>query len=251
MTKLGPIEGTTPHEEKSVVDLGVNFDRVWNGIASGMWATEPGPLERLASRLLRSPALARALVATPSLFVAWLLASIVIFAIGAYMTQSTNQPIVPLLAPAIAGIGVAFAYGTAADPAWELTRSMAVPERLLLLIRVVAVFVTNSVIGLVATLLTDRTADVTFLWLLPMTTVALVGLAVAIVSNSPTIGSIAALGVWFAFLSRTFVETRALAEAITADRIAAATPVYTFLAAASVIAIWISLTDNWKAGFFK
>ena len=246
-----PPDSGRPIEEKSVVDLGVNFDRVWNGIASGLWATEPGPLERGASRLLRSPALARALVATPSLFLAWLLASVVIFAIGAYMTESTNQPVVPLLAPAIAGIGVAFAYGTAADPAWELTRSMAVPERLLLLIRVVAVFATNLLIGLVATLLTDRTADLTFLWLLPMTTVALVGLAVAIIANSPTVGSITALAVWFAFLSRTWVETRALAEAISADRIAAATPVYAFLAAASVVAIWISLTDNWKAGFFK
>ena len=234
-----------------MVDTGVNFDRVWNGISAGIWATERSSLERLASRLLRSPALARALVATPSLFVAWLLASVVIFVVGGIMTQAVNQPIVPLLAPAVAGIGVAFAYGSAADPAWEISRSLAVPERLLLLLRVVVVFVTNSVIGLIATLLTDRTTDLTFFWLLPMTTVALVGLAVAIVANSPTMGSIAALGVWLAFLASTRLDSRPVADVVASSRIESAAPLYVVMASASAIAIWMATTEIWKKGISR
>jgi hypothetical protein len=44
------------------VDLG----RVWLGVAAQVWRREPGWLERLAGRLLRSPSLARALLTTPS-----------------------------------------------------------------------------------------------------------------------------------------------------------------------------------------
>jgi hypothetical protein len=250
MTGKIPDIGVNMNEEDALRVSGVRFDRVWNGVAAGLWSTEANGLERTASRLLRSPALARALIATPSLFVAWLLASIVIFTVGAFMTVSVDQPIVPLLAPAIAGVGVSLAYGPAADPAWDITRTMAVPERMLLL-RVVAVFITNTMIGFAATVVTDRTADVTFSWLLPMTSIALVGLAVAVASNSGTIGGVSALVVWFGFTMATFVDTRHMSDVISSDRIAASSPIYLVLMLASVGVVWISTTDSWKRGFLR
>ena len=70
--------------------------------------------------MLRSPGLARALVTTPSLVLSWILASVVVLAAGVIATASTDTPWVALLAPALAGIGIAYAYGPGIDPAFEL-----------------------------------------------------------------------------------------------------------------------------------
>ena len=55
-----------------------------------------------------------------------------------------------LLAPAVAAAGIAYAYGPGIDPAWELSWSMAVSDRMVLLVRAVAVFGLNAVLGLAA-----------------------------------------------------------------------------------------------------
>ncbi|MEJ7839693.1 MAG: hypothetical protein WKF81_12825, partial [Thermomicrobiales bacterium] len=141
MTDIHQTNDSRSGKEPEMVATGVNFDRVWFSISAELWASEPRAIERLATRLLRSHALAKVLVATPSLFMAWLLASGVIFLIGAVMTRSTGQPLIPVLAPAVAGIGVSLAYGSAADPAWDITRTVAVPSRLMLFLRVVVVFI--------------------------------------------------------------------------------------------------------------
>ncbi len=64
----------------------VDLDRVWLGVAAMVWRRQPGPLERLAGKLLRSPGLARALLTTPSLLLPWLIASAVVLAAGAAAT---------------------------------------------------------------------------------------------------------------------------------------------------------------------
>jgi hypothetical protein len=127
-------------------DLG----RVWLGVAAQVWRRHPGPVERAAGRLLRSPGLARALVTTPSLLAGWLIATVVVLIAGAFATLGTGTPYVPLLAPAVAGAGIAYAYGPGIDPAWELSRSMAVSDRMVLLVRAVAVFALNAALGLAA-----------------------------------------------------------------------------------------------------
>src|SRR6266480_327937 len=113
------------------VDLG----RVWISVAAQVWRRQPGWLERTASRLLRSPGLARALLTTPSLLLPWLLTSIVVLAAGAATTTDSGQPLVALLAPAVAAAAIAYCYGPGIDPAWELSCSMAVSDRMVLLVR--------------------------------------------------------------------------------------------------------------------
>ena len=49
-----------------------------------------------------------------------------------------------LLAPAIAGAGIAYAYGPGVDPAYELSMSMAVSDRMVLLARVLAIFAIDT-----------------------------------------------------------------------------------------------------------
>ena len=43
----------------------VDLSRVWTGVAAEVWRRRPGPAERLAAWLLRSPGLARALATSP------------------------------------------------------------------------------------------------------------------------------------------------------------------------------------------
>ena len=174
----------------------VNLDRVWLGVAAQVWRRQPGPVERLAGRLLRSPGLARALVTTPSLLLGWVLASVAVRAVGAAATLTTGTPYVAFFAPAVAGIAIAFAYGPAIDPAWELAQSMAVSDRMVLLVRALAVFGLNAVLGLAASALSGTAAAVTFGWLVPMTAVCALALAAATVTRSAVAGVIAGLAAW-------------------------------------------------------
>src|SRR5580692_12076620 len=106
----------------------VDLDRVWIGVAAQVWRRRPGPVERLATRLLRSPGLARALLTTPSLLLPWLISTVVVFGVGATINLAGGEPLVWLLAPGLAAIGIAYAYGPGIDPAWELASSMPVSE---------------------------------------------------------------------------------------------------------------------------
>jgi hypothetical protein len=115
---------TGRHDDAGPPD--VDLDRVWLGVAAQVWRRRPGPVERAAGRLLRSPGLARALVTTPSLLLGWVIATTVVLIAGAGFTLSTGRPWVALLAPAVAASGIAYAYGPGIDPAWELSQSMAV-----------------------------------------------------------------------------------------------------------------------------
>ena len=108
------------------VDLG----RVWISVAAQVWRRQPGWLERTAGRLLRSPGLARALLTTPSLLLPWLLTSVAVLAAGAAATTDSGQPLVALLAPAVAAAAIAYCYGPGIDPAWELSCSMAISDRM-------------------------------------------------------------------------------------------------------------------------
>ena len=174
------------------VDLG----RVWLGVAAQVWRRDPGAVERLLRRLLRSPGLARALLATPSLLLPWLLASVAVLGVGAVVTSGTGQPVVALLAPAVAGAGVAFAYGPGMDPAWELASSMAVSDRMVLLVRVLTVFGVNAVLCSAASAVSSTAGGIALGWLLPMTAVSAFALAGASVTRSANLGAALGLTGW-------------------------------------------------------
>jgi len=174
----------------------VDLSRVWTGVAAEVWRRRPGPAERLAAWLLRSPGLARALVTTPSLLLGWVIATLVVLAAGAAATLGTGTPYVALFAPALAGAGIAYAYGPGIDPAWELAQSMTVSDRMVLLVRALAVFGLNAAVGLAASAASGAAAAVTFGWLVPMTAVCALALAAATVSRSANVGVAAGMSGW-------------------------------------------------------
>jgi len=208
------------------VDLG----RVWISVAAQVWRRQPGWLERTVSRLLRSPGLARALLTTPSLLLPWLLTSVVVLAAGAAATLNSGQPVVALLAPAVAAAAIAYSYGPGIDPAWELSCSMAVSDRMVLLVRALAVFAVNAVLGLAASAVaasvgvpvgpgtgsaSGAAAAVTFGWLIPMTAVCAFALAVATVTRSANAGAAAGVAAWLIIVLSGRVGSGHFAAAVT------------------------------------
>jgi hypothetical protein len=183
---------TVPDHEPLDVDLG----RAWIGVAADVWRRRPGPVERLAARLLRSPGLARALVTTPSLVLGWILATAVVLAVGMLATRGTGTPYVALLAPAGAAAGIAFAYGPGVDDCWELSCSMPVSHRMVLLVRALVVFGLNAVLGVAAAAASGVAVSVTFGWLVPMTAVCALALAAATLTRSAPIGATCGVAGW-------------------------------------------------------
>jgi len=200
-------------EAPADVDLG----RVWISVAAQVWRRQPGWLERTAGRLLRSPGLARALLTTPSLLLPWLLTSIAVLAAGAAATTDSGQPLVALVAPAVAAAAIAYAYGPGMDPAWELSCSMAISDRMVLLVRALAVFAVNAVLGLAASAVSasGAAAAVTFGWLIPMTAVCAFALAVATVARSANAGAAAGVAAWLITVLSGRVASGHFAAAVT------------------------------------
>jgi hypothetical protein len=220
------------------VDLG----RVWIGVAAEVWRRHPGPPERLAARLLRSPGLARALVTTPSLLLGWVIATAVVLVAGALATLGTGTPYVALVAPGVAAAGIAYAYGPGVDPAWELSCSMAVSDRMVLLVRALAVFGVNAALGLAASAASGTATAVTFGWLVPMTAVCALALAAATVTRSANVGVAAGVAGWvIAVLSGQAAAGR-LTAAITDS--ALVLPYLAFAACCAAIVLYATRTGR-------
>jgi hypothetical protein len=195
----------------------VDLSRVWLGVAAQVWRRQPGRLERAAGRLLRSPGLARALLTTPSLLLPWLIASVVVLAAGAAATLGSGQPVTALLAPAVAAAAIAYSYGPGIDPAWELSCSMAVSVRMVLLARALAVFAVNALLGLAASAVSasGAAAAVTAGWLVPMTAICAFALAVATVARSANAGAAAGVAAWLIVVLSGQVASGHFAAAVT------------------------------------
>jgi hypothetical protein len=192
----------------------VDLHRVWLGVAAEVWRRRPGLVEQLAGRALRSPGLARALVTTPSLLLGWVIASAVVLAAGMFATLGTGTPFVALFAPAVAAAGIAYAYGPGIDPAWELSQSMAVSHRMVLLVRVLAVFGLSAALGLAASAASGTAATVTFGWLVPMTAVSALALAAATVTRSANVGVASGLAAWAITLLSVHTSSGQVAPAV-------------------------------------
>lgn len=194
--------------EEEVAMLDIDLDRVWHGVAGEVWSEPVPPVERIARKVLQSAALARVLVVSPLLIVAWIIASAIVFALGVIVTQATGQPLIPLVAPALAAVGVAYAYGAGSDVAFEITRTMPVSGRMILLVRIVLVFAISTVLGGIASLMTPAMGEITALWLLPMVGISMLALAIATVIGSPVIGGGVALLAWAGIVTKPILDQR-------------------------------------------
>jgi hypothetical protein len=198
----------------SLQALDVDLERVWSGVAAEVWSGRVNPIEIVAGRLVGSAGLARALVTTPSLVLSWIVASAVVLGIGVVVTRTTGTAWDALLAPALAGIGIAYAYGPGIDPAFELSQTMATSDRLVLLVRGLTVFAVYAALGLFASFFTVTAAGITLGWLVPMTTVSALALAAATLARSANVGVAIGLAGWGLVVLGSAVGTQDLSTAV-------------------------------------
>jgi hypothetical protein len=97
---------------------------------------------------------------------------------------------------------------------------MAVSDRMVLLVRALAVFAVNAVLGLAASAVSvvspsGAAAAVTFGWLVPMTAVCAFALAVATVARSANAGAAAGVGAWLIIVLSGRVASGHFAAAVT------------------------------------
>jgi len=111
--------------------------------------------------------------------------------------------------------GIAYAYGPGIDPAWELSKSMAVSDRMVLLVRALAVFALNALLGLAASAASGIAAALTFGWLLPMTAACAVALAAATLTRSANVGVGAGLAAWMIAVLASGAATGQFTAAVT------------------------------------
>lgn len=145
-----------------------------------------------------------------------------------------------LIAPALAGAGIAFSYGPGVDPAYELTRTTVISDRTLLLVRVLAVFGLNAALGIVASLFSAAAVGITLYWLVPMTTVSALALAVATLTRSAGAGVLVALFAWGMTVTTVAAWTREIDAAVTT---VALMPFYAVVAVA-LIALTLYAKDG-------
>jgi hypothetical protein len=99
-----------------------------------------------------------------------------------------------LAAPLVAAALVAFAYGPAADTAYEIAASTPLSPLTALLFRLGAVLAWNSVVVGVADFAAGSERGV-LAWFLPMTCVALLAAAVGM-RTQPVVGAACGMGLW-------------------------------------------------------
>jgi hypothetical protein len=145
------------------------IDANWRAITFELDAPMPSRTERILRRVGFSSATARLVAATPALRRSWAgaLAAVVLIGLGAANEDPNNISVMLVLAPLIPVIGVALAYGPAADPVHEI--GLATPMRGLRLLAIrSATVVTVAVVVLAGSVvLSPAPNSLAFVWLLP------------------------------------------------------------------------------------
>ena len=166
---------------------GARLQANWRAIEVELDAPRPSRTERALRRVGVSSRASRLVVATPALRRAWYLA----IAGAVFIALSAADPAAPrrsmlvflTVAPLLGVLGVAMAYGPAADPAHEL--QLATPMRGLrvLAIRTFVVLTTSAAAVTPFTLLNDVTRPFAIVWFLPA--LAVTGTSLALMTAMP------------------------------------------------------------------
>jgi hypothetical protein len=144
------------------------------------------------------------------------LASALVMALGLLVTLAiqpgATAEMLPLVfvAPLVAGVGIAFLYGPAAEPALEIELATPVSPRLVVLARLLLVFAFDLILGLLASVVLVMTqsgwllSPLVLLWLAPMTFLASLAFLLSMLFIEPWISVTICLVLWGMQVMRVF-----------------------------------------------
>lgn len=146
----------------------------WAGLRDIVDRPRRGPVETLLSSLGLREGTAKLLAATPSLYRAWLLASVVVLVAALFAAHHLPRGslVFTFTAPIVPLVGVALAYGRGVDPAHALTSVTPMAGQRLLFLRTCAVLVPSLTLCAAAALMlpSASTPWTAAFWLLPSLT---------------------------------------------------------------------------------
>lgn len=146
------------------------LDANWRAITAELDAPKASLLERLLGRLRVPGHVTRLIVATPALRRAWYLSIAIAVLVGLGAAQPGDRGslfTLLVIAPALPVLGVALAYGPAADPMYEAQLAAPLRGLHLVAIRAVTVLVVSIVFVGGPAFLARDTRSMAFAWLLP------------------------------------------------------------------------------------
>lgn len=187
-----------PDPGSGVVVSASRIEANWQAITAELDAPRPSWIERFL-RFCRVPAhTARVLVATPALRRAWFMAIALVVILGliAANDETGRESVFTLLflAPLAPVLGVALAYGPAADPSHEAQLAMPMSGLRVLLARAFVVLVVAGIVITTFALLNDQTRPYAAAWLLPALAVTSACLALMTYTSPRRAATIAAVG---------------------------------------------------------
>jgi hypothetical protein len=198
-------------------------------VSADLDAPRASPMERLL-RFVRVPRhVARLVVATPSLRRAWYLSIGVAVLVGlGSATPDDRASLFPLLvlAPLVPVLGVALAYGPAADPSHEVQLATPIKGLRLVTIRAMTVLIMSMALIVLLTVLNANARPMAAAWLLPG--IAVTWASLGAMTSAPPRRATAAVGAgWLV--------------AVLVVRVAADDPLAAFGAVGQFIAIAVAL----------
>lgn len=213
------------------------LDDVWLRLADDLQSPPPALAERLLTRLGLPPDEALLLWSAPTFRAPWLTATLVTLAfatLAASVNGDRGLLLFLVVAPLLPVAGVAFAYGSLADPAFEVAASTPYSALRLLLLRTVAVLATTLPLTVTAGVLVPG-GGVGVAWLAP--SLAAVAATLAAATWVPI--ARAAVGVSLAWAALVVV---AAGPAFVSPELAvdvARLPGYLFLTIAALAVVWL------------
>lgn len=172
----------------------------WRAISIELDTPRPSRLER-ALRTVRVPLpVVRVVAATPALRRSWYLSIAAVVLIGLGVADPGDEGslfALLVMAPLLPVLGVAMAYGSAADPSHEIQVATPTHGLRLVTVRAATVLSVSIVIIVLLSLLSEAARPVAAAWLLPALAVTAASLATMTFQPPRRATSIVALG-WFA-----------------------------------------------------
>lgn len=146
------------------------IDDNWRAITFELDAPKPARLERIGGFLHVPAHVVRVIAATPALQRSWYVSILAVVLIGLGIADPADEASLfglLLLAPMLPVLGVALAYGTAADPSHEMQVATPMHGLRLIAIRAMTVLVVSIAMVTMLSLLGEATRPVAAAWLLP------------------------------------------------------------------------------------
>lgn len=176
------------------------IDANWRAISIELDAPRASRLER-SLRLVRVPLpVVRMVAATPALRRAWYLSIVAVVMIGLGVADPGDEGslfALLVMAPLLPVLGVAMAYGSAADPSHEIQVATPMHGLRLATIRAATVLTASIAIIVLLSLFNEAARPVAAAWLLPAFAVTAASLALMTFYTPRRATSIVAIG-WFA-----------------------------------------------------